>query len=65
MFINDAPFKNDYLGKASETRMKQACRYGKCQTEASTNEIFKSCKNIRRDELEEKFEIELEKGLSA
>jgi len=66
MFIKDAPFKNDYLEKASETRMKQACGYGKCQTEASTMKFSKVAKTLEEiSELEEKFEIELEKGLSA
>jgi len=66
MFIKDVPFQNDYLEKASETRMKQACLYGKCQTEASTMKFSKVAKTLEEiSELEEKFEIELENGLSA
>ncbi len=66
MFIKDAPFENDYLEKASETRMQQAFRYGKCQTEASKMKFSKVAKTLEEvSELEEKFEVELEKGLSA
>lgn len=62
MFIKDAPFKNDYLKQASETRIKQACRYGKCQTEASTMRFSKVAKTLEEiSYLEEKFETELEK----
>jgi hypothetical protein len=65
-FIKDVPFKNDYLERASETRMKQAGRYGKCQTEASTIKFSKVAKTLEDiSELEEKFEIELHKGLSS
>jgi len=65
IFIKDSPFNDDYLEKASETRMKQACRYGKCQIEASTMKFSKVAKTLEEiSELEEKFEIELEKGLS-
>jgi len=64
-FIKEAPFHNDYLMKASETRMEQACLYGKCQLEASQLK-FSKVANILEEisQLEDKFETELEKGLS-
>jgi hypothetical protein len=66
MFVKDAPFKNGHLEKASETRMQQAFRYGKCQTEASKMKFSKVAKTLEEiSELEEKFKVELEKGLSA
>jgi hypothetical protein len=66
VFIKDAPFKNDYLEKASETRMQQAFRYGGCQAEASRMKFSKVAETLEEiSELEEKFEEELERGLSA
>jgi len=65
-FIKEAPFQNDYLLKASETRMKQAALYGKCQLEASQLKFSKVAKTLEEiSQLEERFEMELEKGLSA
>jgi hypothetical protein len=66
MFIKDVPFKNDNLEKASETRMQQAFRYGECQTEASRMKFSKVAETLEEiSGLEEKFEVELDKGLSA
>jgi len=64
-FIKEAPFQNDYLLKAPKTRMEQACLYGKCQLEASQLK-FSKVANILEEisQLEDKFETELEKGLS-
>jgi hypothetical protein len=46
--------------------MKQTCRYGKCQTEALIIKFSKVVKTLEEIfELEEKFGIELENGLSA
>jgi len=65
-FIKEAPFRNDYLLKASETRMRQACLYGKCQLEASQLKFSRVAKILEEiSTLEDKFETELEKGLSA
>ena len=64
-FIKEAPFQNESLQNASETRMKQACLYGKCQLEASQLRFSKVAKILEEiSQLEDKFETELEKGLS-
>jgi len=64
-FIREAPFQNDYLRKVSETRMKQASLYGKCQLEASKLRFSKVAKTLEElSLLEDTFEAELEKGLS-
>jgi len=64
-FIKGAPFQNDCLVKASETRMKQASLYGKCQLEASQLKFSKVAKTLEEISLlEDEFEIELENGLS-
>jgi hypothetical protein len=64
-FIRDAPFENDYLERASETRMREAFCYGKCQTEASRMKFSRVARTLEEvSELEEKFEVELGKGLS-
>ena len=65
MFIKEAPFQNDYLLGASETRMKQAFLYGKCQLEGSQLKFSKVAKTLEEiSPLEDRFEAELEKGLS-
>jgi len=64
-FIKEAPFKNNYLLKVSETRMKQACLYGKCQLEASQLKFSGVAKTLEEISLlEDEFEKELEEGLS-
>jgi len=64
-FIKEAPFQNEYLQNASETRMKQAGLYGKCQLEAAQLKFSKVAKTLEEiSQLEDKFETELERGLS-
>ena len=64
VFIEEAPFQNESLSKASEIRMKQAWLYGEAQLYAATKKFGKVSKTLLEiSDLEHQFEEKLEKGL--
>lgn len=65
LFIQEAPFQNEDLLKASEIRMKQSQLYGQAQLYAATKRFGKcSQKILMLSELEKMFIEKLEAGIS-